>query len=233
MAKLLVFDIWGDYAHFKKPYTTTSPLTYSIPSRTTLTGIIGAILGVEKEKNNIAINRTGFNLGLRIISPVKKTRIGTNYINTKGKKFRLEGGRSPLKIELLVNPHYRIYAECKEAAFQTGFKEMLVNHRTIYTISLGLAGNLADFEYKGEFEYSENKKNEIIHSVIPMKNLAKENIKFEEGKEYFTDTFAMEMDENREVTEYDRILFERNGNGIIVSNVNSVSLENGDCIMWL
>ena len=52
MSKIIIFDIWGDYAHFKKPYTTTSPLTYSIPSRTALTGIIGAIMGIRKDKNN-------------------------------------------------------------------------------------------------------------------------------------------------------------------------------------
>ena len=51
MKKVLVFDIWSEYGHFKKPYTTTSPLTFSIPSRTALTGIIGAILGIEKGMN--------------------------------------------------------------------------------------------------------------------------------------------------------------------------------------
>jgi CRISPR-associated protein Cas5h len=45
--KVLVFDIWSDYAHFRRGYTTTSPLTYPFPTRTALTGIVAAILGLE------------------------------------------------------------------------------------------------------------------------------------------------------------------------------------------
>ncbi|MFB3896899.1 MAG: CRISPR-associated protein Cas5, partial [bacterium] len=29
--KILVFDIWGDLGHFRKFYTTTSPLSFSFP----------------------------------------------------------------------------------------------------------------------------------------------------------------------------------------------------------
>ena len=49
--KYLVFDISASYGHFKKPYTTTSPLTYSIPTRTAVTGIIAAMLGLGKEEH--------------------------------------------------------------------------------------------------------------------------------------------------------------------------------------
>ena len=47
--KCLVFDIKGDYGHFKKYYTTSSPLTFSIP-RTTVSGMIGALIGLDKEE---------------------------------------------------------------------------------------------------------------------------------------------------------------------------------------
>ena len=48
--KCLVFDIKGDYGHFKKYYTTSSPLTFSIPPRTTVSGMIGALIGLDKEE---------------------------------------------------------------------------------------------------------------------------------------------------------------------------------------
>ena len=47
--KLLVFDIGSEYGHFRKFNTTTSPLTYSIPTRPAITGLLGAILGIERE----------------------------------------------------------------------------------------------------------------------------------------------------------------------------------------
>ena len=44
--ELLIFDIRGEYGHFRKYNTTTSPLTYSIPTRTAIAGILGAILAI-------------------------------------------------------------------------------------------------------------------------------------------------------------------------------------------
>lgn len=50
MNSILVFDLWGDLGHFKKPYTTTSPLSYAFPPRPTVAGIISAIVGLKKEE---------------------------------------------------------------------------------------------------------------------------------------------------------------------------------------
>ena len=50
--KILVFDIWGDYAHFKKIYATTSALTYVIPTKPSIYGYIGSIVGREKFDND-------------------------------------------------------------------------------------------------------------------------------------------------------------------------------------
>jgi CRISPR-associated protein Cas5h len=47
--KVIVFDIWGDYGHFKKFHTTASPLTFSFPPPTAVIGIVAAILGIDKE----------------------------------------------------------------------------------------------------------------------------------------------------------------------------------------
>ena len=47
--EVLIFDIQGEYGHFRKYNTTTSPLTYSIPTSTAIAGILGAILGMERE----------------------------------------------------------------------------------------------------------------------------------------------------------------------------------------
>ena len=47
--EILIFDIQSEYGHFRKYNTTTSPLTYSIPTRTAIAGILGAILGMERE----------------------------------------------------------------------------------------------------------------------------------------------------------------------------------------
>ena len=78
--KILVFDIWGEYAHFKKIYATTSALSYVVPPKTSIYGYIGAILGLEKEDN---IYLKSFSdkkclIGISVRSPIVMQRLGIN-----------------------------------------------------------------------------------------------------------------------------------------------------------
>src|SRR6056297_2513109 len=110
MNKLLVFDIWADYAHFKKYYTTTSPLSFSIPPKTTLYGIVGAILGLDKKEYLNYFQQGRAKIGIEIKRPIKKTRISLNLIDTK--KARLMSRidtRTQIKTEFLKDVKYRIY----------------------------------------------------------------------------------------------------------------------------
>ncbi len=77
--KLLVFDIGSEYGHFRKFNTTTSPLTYSIPTRPAIAGLLGAILGIERE-----LSAGKFRDGVMPIAEVftkEKARIGVQLIN--------------------------------------------------------------------------------------------------------------------------------------------------------
>lgn len=237
MPKLLIFDIWGDYAHFRKPYTTTSPLTYSIPSRTSITGIVGAILGIDKNKNNIELNYENCNISLKILKPIKKVLINQNLINTKDAKLmsrmKPKGGRTQIRFETLKDVEYRIYIELFEKEKNIKLKEKLIEHNSFYSICFGITEHIANFKFVGESEYVEKEGNAEIDSVINMENIKNINIKFEEGKEYFADTYALEMKEDREVTKYGEILLERTGNKIKAENIKYLELATGERILWV
>ena len=47
--KLLAFDICGDYGYFRRGYTSTSTITFPFPSRTSISGLIAGIIGLEKD----------------------------------------------------------------------------------------------------------------------------------------------------------------------------------------
>ncbi len=84
MDKILKFKIWGDYAHFKKFYTTTSPLTFEFPPPPTIIGIISAIIGLDKnEYLEHFQNPDEFKIALSIQNPIKKVRWTQNLIDTK------------------------------------------------------------------------------------------------------------------------------------------------------
>ena len=237
MSKIIIFDIWGDYAHFKKPYTTTSPLTYSIPSRTALTGIIGAIMGIRKDKNNEDLNYSKCNLSIRIMNPIKKTIINQNLINTKTaekmSRMKSKGGRTQIRIENLKDVKYRIYVEIFSEKEHNDLLSRLKNHSPVFTPSLGISENLANFSFIEEVEYKKEMGDIKLHSVLNIEKIQPQNVIFEEGKEYFVDTYSLEMQEDWEVLKYGEILIERKGQEIAVRNIEYIALSNGENIMWV
>ena len=77
---------------------------------------------------------------------------------------------------------------------------------------MGLSQFIAEFRYVKEIdlEYKDN-SNEFVYINTAIAFDEDMEIQFEEGKEYFKDTMPNEMNEDRVVQEYKKVLFERNG----------------------
>ncbi|WP_048173585.1 type I-B CRISPR-associated protein Cas5b [Methanosarcina siciliae] len=232
--KVLVFDVWGEFGHFRKHYTTTSPLTYSIPPRTAIEGMIGAIEGFGKDEYLQYFSKEKASIAVKIIYPIKKTRIAENLIDTKIAPLmsRIKT-RTQIRFEVLKDAKYRVYVSHSSEEVYNKLYSMLKEHKSVYTLCLGLSEHIANYEFIGEMEavceLSDSERE--VHSVIPEKELIK--ISFEEGKEYFSETVPIEMLPNREVTEYGKILFEKNAKCILANVSNLWRLENGEGIVFM
>ncbi len=235
--KILAFDVWADYAHFRKFYTTTSPLTFSFPPRTALCGLIGAIVGLSKEENKYLdyFSLDEVFIGVRIINPIKKTMIAQNLIHTKDAKgpgMNLITQRTQIRFEYLKNPKYRIYfAYAGTNEKLSKLKNLLAAHKTVYTPVLGLSENLANFEYVGEFDFRFLQTDNFvpINSVIPLGQVRENGTKFDYDAEYFTERHPLMLDRERTVEKYDDILFERNGATVEVKTKEGFfELQNGE-----
>jgi CRISPR-associated protein Cas5h len=214
MDRILVFDIWGEYAHFRKYYTTTSPLTFSIPPRTAISGIIGGILGFKKHEYLNHFSKDQANIGVQILNPIKKVRISENLIDTKKASMmsRIKT-RTQIRFEFLKDAKYRIYFYHKDSKLMETLKAQLQEHKTVYTPYLGLTEHIANFDFQGEFDVRKVEFQELkIGSAVPEKLVTR--INFEDGGEYFSETMPLEMNHNRIVTEYGKVIFERNGRKI-------------------
>lgn len=217
--QVLIFDVWGDYAHFRRFYTTTSPLTFPIPPRTALCGLIGAIIGLEKGNNGylkyFTLNKAF--IGLRLINPPKKVTIAENIIDTeKSPKSFYDIKRTRIRYEFLKNPKYRIYFYHTDENIYKELKENLISHKSVYTPCLGLSENIANFEFVGEFKVEPKTSGGYvqINSVLPTEKIAeKQGINFNrEGEsEYFSIKVPIELNLDRVVIKYSDILFERTG----------------------
>ncbi|MGC9366073.1 MAG: type I-B CRISPR-associated protein Cas5b [bacterium] len=226
--KILVFQIWGDYGHFRKNYTTSSPLTHSIPPRTALCGLIGAILGLEKNNNEYLSYFTldKAKIALRLINPVKKVHISENLIDTKSSKgigMNLIENRTQIRFEFLKDQKYKVYFWHYDNDLYKRLKKYLQQHKSVYTPCFGLSENIVNFKFIGEYDViAKSPATEFIHSVIPTEKIEeKAGIDFDSQGEYFSLRLPCEMNQERIITKYSDILFERNGNPIKVKMIES------------
>jgi CRISPR-associated protein Cas5h len=238
--KFIIFDIWGDYGHFKKYYTTSSPLTFSIPPRTAIIGLISAIIGLEKNRYLSLMTKDKADVAIRIINPVKKIRISQNLINTKdGFWIPIKKGahepRTQVRFEYLKEPRFRIYFTHSDDKIYNSLKENLKNHKSVYTPCLGLSELIADFEFVDEVSVARNFNNENfidIHSVIPFDTMREIDL-LVSNRKYFKERIPVEMYPGRIVTEYREVIYEINGNTIRAKVENTLILSNNDAIVIL
>jgi len=159
-------------------------------------------------------------IGLKLLNPVKKIRIAENLIHTKDAKgigMNLITTRAQIRFEFLKDPKYRIYFWHSDNELYNKLKNNLVEHKSVYTPCFGLSENIANFNFVGEIDAELKEPNEkiLIHSVLPAEKVTdKEGINFDFSGEYFSLRLPTEMNQERVITKYSNVLFERNGNPI-------------------
>lgn len=254
--KILVFDIWGDYAHFKKIYATTSAISYLVPTKPTIYGYIGAIIGLEKFDNAYLQHFAdkACLLGLSIQgslslekrfydteeepTPVIMRRMGVNLRAQLGPRKQSDSPK-PTLMEFVYRPRYRLYVHLKDNELYGKLKSNLEQHRSVYTPTLGLAGLLSNFRFVGEFDSvlrSETTAVEI-HSIIPKSQfLAFDEGMFDQEAHTYSimeqSMFAIEMDTERNVTERDDILMERTGQPIFAKVTQFYSVNGSNIVLF-
>lgn len=210
--KVIVFDLGAEYGQFRKYFTNMSPLTFSIAPRTVISGIIGALIGVDKHKNPELFSFRHSFIALRILSPINKTTIATNYLKTdKLKYFSHFEEHKPTIVEYVRNPHYRIYFYHDYDDIYSKLKDNLAHHRSFYTVTLGISSCLANFNFVGEYNTNNINNNEItnIVSILPVETV-KELSSLEDVHIQKT-TMPAYMNNHREVQIYREYFFELNG----------------------
>jgi len=234
----LVFDVKGDLGHFRKFYTTSSPLTFSFPPPPTVRGILGAIYGASKEDYLKLFSSEQCKIAIRIMTTIKKVRMGINLINTKDnfwqpiKKGRHEA-RTQIRTEFVKDPAYRIYFSHKDSKVFEQMVNLVKNHKEYYTVSLGLSELIADVSYvcRDDFLEFNNQKADIL-SVIPLSSVEHYGIDFEEGKKYFRELIPIDMNPERIVERYEDVIFEMDGNSIRATMKSFWKGANEECVAF-
>ena len=217
---VVVFDVWADYAYFRRGYTTTSTISYPFPSRTTIAGFIAGILGYPRDSYYELFDEENSAIGLKILNPIKKTTMNLNYVNTKESMHLFEikksGKRTQVQAEFLKDVKYRIYVSLTDEEIMNKLFTLLREHKSVYTPYLGITECLCNFELVGEGLYSVEQQSGVdvsIDSVVSKKDV---NIRIEADKRYGIVKSPAFMNKDRSIREFMEYYYESNANTITV-----------------
>lgn len=231
--EFVVFDVAGDLAHFRRQYAITTALTYAIPPRTALCGLVGAILGLPKNDSLAEFGDDVAVFGLQMVRPVKTGHVSINLVNTKDNRtFRLEGEnpRTTVRYEVIREPRFRVMFSHPRLGPQLA--EALGKGESKYTPCLGLAWMIAWFEgtcrtVTGELIHG----NQTLHSFIsPIRcDDVQGAIQWNTNGVYQRVRMPAVMQPDRRVTRYELYIIDTTGSPINATLRTYWRLADGTC----
>ncbi|GLI07648.1 type I-B CRISPR-associated protein Cas5 [Paenibacillus tyrfis] len=228
--KTVVFEVRGNFAHFRKFYANSTSLSYEFPPRTTACGMIAAILGMERDSYYELMSEEQAFVCVQIMEPVKRMSQTVNYMWVKGTKD-LNGSAGPMQIpvEWVTNIDgvgkgevgYRIYFSHRDEALLEKLSSLLKENQTYYPIYLGLSEALGHVRWIGEFELEHvDESDELIEisTVCPIEQL--QDIFYVQAGEggqvrkYMRDRIPCDFAAERRLTGVAQVIYEPNGHPI-------------------
>jgi CRISPR-associated protein Cas5h len=147
--EVIQIDVGGKLAHFRKYYANNTAMTFSIPPRTTIMGMLAAILGRPRDSYYEEFASDKIRIGIRVLSPLKKSFHRLNLLSIKSKSdFDGSGGRIQTPFEIVSGldisrdmVKYRLFVSCTDAGAKT-FDELklcLRENRQKFALTFGTA----------------------------------------------------------------------------------------------
>jgi len=228
--RVISFKIWSDFAHFRKHYTTSSPLTHSIPPPSALRGFVGAIMGFSRENFPEILSPEKSKFGVRVLLPIKKIRLGLNYMDTKDGSWvqldsssfrpiiRKDGHGNPrlhtqVRVEFLKDPMFEIFFHHEDYRLLDEFAERLRSHRTVYTPYLGITECIANFEFLWDAEVQPFQGVSNISSAFKLEAL--KALKLKSGTGIVKERLPLFIDADRLRKIGDEVIFNPHADSIV------------------
>ena len=236
--EVLSFHLKGKMGHFRRYYSNSSSLTYSVPPRTTICGIIAGILGRERDSYYEEFSLENCDIAVALRSPIKKQIYTLNLLMIKSDND-LNGSQefhSQTPTEMVLPPnirtgdlHYQIWVHHNKLDVMNDLRKILGQVDCGYgsafiPVSLGTAYHLGWLEYdkkNGQIEGAEEYSEEAleIDSILPISSLESICLDSLANKGYclIREELPMEFDKDRRLT--------LRGMGDVLINLNAASIK--------
>lgn len=155
----LSFTVSSSWGHFKRVGRTVTKQTYRIPPRTTVAGMLAAIVGADRNSYYHIFTEDNASVAITPVSDIRTINIPTTGIGTdpkqditttarKRRNYSLTyqdttGDRQLHAYEVLVNPTYRVDIALETESFYKELREHLTAGTSVYPPSLGKSEYLA------------------------------------------------------------------------------------------
>lgn len=232
----IVFDIAGPIAMFRRPYTTTSSVSYPLPPPTAVAGLLAGIVGLGNGSHEEAYAAryweeiNGTCIALSVLNPISWYTGTMNFWNIK------EPQKSPhirVKHQFVKNPKYRVYVH---GGLEKELRRHLEAATFVYTPCLGTAYALAEIEYLGDFDSKPVTEKKIyLSSILPL--LPEHNIKVDinDSKGVFRDKLPFRLTSQRALCESITTLYSASSREKICLTAwegLDVTVFRDECIAW-
>ena len=164
--RCLSFTVRGPWGHFRRIEGNIVKQTYRIIPRTTVAGLLAAILGIERDGYYDLFAPDSSAVAIEPVREIRTVNMPMNTLSTAAGNLQSLNGRGKISVklpdpttlrqqhnyEVLVDPAYRIDVALADDQWYTELRETLAAGESHYVPSLGLSEYLADIEYHGEFD---------------------------------------------------------------------------------
>jgi len=216
---LLILKVKGKFAHFRKFYTNSSSLSYSVPPRTTVIGLIAAVLGYERDSYYELFSRDNFNVSIKKDSCIRKIMQSVNYIKaTSPKSIFQPKDHTQIPVEILTGDDgvkYTIYINCDDKNLMNELEYRAKNNKYVYSPYLGAAPFNCTFEFCHRLDVQPQKSNELVQisTLINSKYIAAGSIDIFENDnlKLLKERMPVEFLKDREVGDMASYIYDENG----------------------
>ena len=181
--RCLSLTIRGPWGHFRRIEGNIVKQTYRIPPRTTVAGLLAAVLGIPRDGYYDLFAPNSSIVAVEPVRPLRTLNMPINTLSTAKKHLTSLNARGKVSVQLpnpenprqqhnyevLVDPAYRIDVALADERYYRDLRDALAAGKSHYVPSLGLSEHLATIDYHGEFDIEDGPSHGVVEvdSAVP------------------------------------------------------------------
>ncbi|GAB7386292.1 hypothetical protein BSNK01_01270 [Bacillaceae bacterium] len=252
--RIFAFRLLGKMAHFRCYYSNSTALTYSVPPRTTIAGILAGLLGIERDAyyDLFSLDQCKIAVGNRAAIKKQVQKLNLLMIKSVNDYNGSQEHHSQTPTELVLPQNIR--AGHLDYHVWVWHRDADVSHRLLelfqttdmgfasfgISLALGSAQHLGWLHFEGllQGEEVEEEKTVTLSSVVPVRRLKRLDFSAQDGDwsaRLVKEDLPLEFDAERRLTERGKgqVIINLLPHPIRASVSGYVRLNDGTAITWL